>query len=57
VDEGLVEAAPGAVLIDILERALAAEVGLAQAAPGLALLALGPLGVHRPALAGALGRK
>lgn len=32
-----------------------AEVGLVQAAPELALLALGPLGVHGQALAGALG--
>jgi hypothetical protein len=37
VDEGLVETAPGAVPVDVLEHGLAAEVGLAQAAPELAL--------------------
>ena len=45
VDEGLVEAAPGAVPVDVLEHGLAAEGGLAQATLELALLALGPLGV------------
>src|SRR5712692_7136709 len=40
---------PRAVPVQVLERGLAAEVGLAQAAPELALLALGPLGVHEQA--------
>jgi hypothetical protein len=52
VDEGLIEAASGAGPVDVLERGLAAEVGLAQAASELALLALGPLGVHEQAEAG-----
>ena len=49
VDEGLVEAAAGAVPVDVFERGLAAEIGLLQAAAQLALLALGPLGVHEQA--------
>ena len=49
VDEGLVQAAAGAVPVDVLERGLAAEVGVAQAAPELALLAVGPLGIHEQA--------
>jgi hypothetical protein len=40
VDQRLVEAAPGAVPVDVFEHGLPAEVGVAQAALELALLAL-----------------
>jgi hypothetical protein len=50
VDERLVEPTPGAVPVDILERGLAAEVGLAQAPEQLALLTVRPLGVDQEAV-------
>src|SRR5262245_26569656 len=49
MDQRLVEAAPWAVPVDVLEHGLPAEVGVAQAAPQLALLALRPLGVDEEA--------
>ena len=49
VDEGLVEAAPGAEPVDVLQRGLAAEVGLAQAPAELALFAMRPLGIDEQA--------
>jgi hypothetical protein len=49
VDERLVEPAPWAVPVDVLERGRAAEVGLAQAPAQRALLAMGPLGIDQEA--------
>jgi hypothetical protein len=41
--------APGAVPVDVLQRRLAAEVGLPQAPAQLALFAVGPLGIDQQA--------
>ena len=47
--EGLVQAAARTEPVDVLQRGLAAEVGLAQAAVQLALFAVGPLGIDEQA--------
>ena len=49
LDEGLVEPAPRAEPVDVLERGLAAQVGLPQAAAQLALFPMRPLGVDQQA--------